>query len=263
MIEVKTRSALASSSQLDRLAQAIEHRPGWSFELVLVAEPDRLEPPPGAKPYDSGALRSRVEPAQSILEAGQAEPAFLLAWSSCEAALRLLAAEQDGGGEITPTRVRCLDRRPPSGRSWRASIESCFSCSRPATRWSTDCRTPISAPTRPAVYWRSCADSSPPRPDAPPRPASVAPAQAGAASRRRGRKGLAPFRRRRTPDFRRTCALPSTKGGSAHLSEGREGGRSPAILTLGGAMGAHLVDRPSLPGRRSNLLILQLVSGAR
>ncbi len=105
VIEVRMRSALASSSQLDLLAQAIENRPGWSFELVLVAEPDRLEPPAGAKPYDASALRSRVEQAESMLESGQAEAAFLLAWSSCEAALRLLAAEQDAAGdELASTR---------------------------------------------------------------------------------------------------------------------------------------------------------------
>lgn len=99
------RSALTSSSRLDEIAQAIEDQPDWSFELVLVAEPDRLESPVGAKPFDSGALSSRVEQAQLMLEAGQTEPAFLLAWSACEAALRLLAAEQEAtANEIASTR---------------------------------------------------------------------------------------------------------------------------------------------------------------
>lgn len=47
VIEVKTRSALANVRELDELARATNEKPGWSFELLLVAEAEQLGPPRG------------------------------------------------------------------------------------------------------------------------------------------------------------------------------------------------------------------------
>ncbi len=96
VIEVKTRSALANVSELDELARATKERPGWSFELLLVGEAEQLEPPPGAGSFDSERIHQLLDEAETMLATGHAESAFLLAWSACEAALRLLVGDQEG-----------------------------------------------------------------------------------------------------------------------------------------------------------------------
>ncbi len=94
VIEVKTRGSLAASSAAEELARAIDSKPGWSFELLLVAEAEKLEPPEGAHSFDRGRILERVEEAEAVLGAGHIESAFLLAWSACEAAIRMLLADQ-------------------------------------------------------------------------------------------------------------------------------------------------------------------------
>ncbi len=110
VIEVKTRASLAAKAQMDELAREVDSMPGWSFELLLVAEPEKLEPPEGAQPFERENVLERVNDAEAILNEGHAEPAFLLAWSACEAALRLLIAGQDVPTEGITTTAHTLEQ---------------------------------------------------------------------------------------------------------------------------------------------------------
>lgn len=110
VIEVKSRASLASRAQLDELTREIDSRPGWSFELLLVAEPRKIEPPEGAHPLEQARVLERLDEAEALLRAGHAEPAFLLAWSACEAALRLLTADQGVSAEGITTTAHLLEQ---------------------------------------------------------------------------------------------------------------------------------------------------------
>ena len=64
-----------------------------------MAEPEKLESPEDARAFDHDGILQRIEEAEKALDSGLPEAAFLLAWSACEAAIRVsLAAE----GVITP-----------------------------------------------------------------------------------------------------------------------------------------------------------------
>ncbi len=94
MIEVKARSSLAANPKIRELSQIIHSKPGWSFELLLVSEPEKLDPPKGAQPFGEENILKRIVEAEIALESGLSEAAFLLAWSACEAAIRSLVAAQ-------------------------------------------------------------------------------------------------------------------------------------------------------------------------
>ncbi len=95
VIEVKSRSSLAANPKIAELARAIDSRPGWSFELLLAAEPEKLDSPEGARPLDREQVLRRTRDAETALASGLSEAALVLAWSACEAAARVLVAEQD------------------------------------------------------------------------------------------------------------------------------------------------------------------------
>ena len=94
VIEVKSRLSLAADPRISELARLIASRPGWTFELLLVGEPEKLDSPAGARPFEGENIVRRVEDAEKSLEAGLPEAAFLLAWSALEAATRTLIAAQ-------------------------------------------------------------------------------------------------------------------------------------------------------------------------
>ena len=94
VVEVETRSSLAANYQIVELASIIDSKPGWRLELLMVPEPERLDPPKGAQPFEHGEILQRVEEAERSLEAGFSEAAYVLAWSACEAAIRELIAEE-------------------------------------------------------------------------------------------------------------------------------------------------------------------------
>lgn len=93
-IAVKARSTLAANPKLMEFAQAIRSKPGWSFELILVAEPEKLDSPEDAQPFGREGIIQQIEKSEKALVAGFPEAAFLLAWSACEAALREMNASQ-------------------------------------------------------------------------------------------------------------------------------------------------------------------------
>ena len=92
VIAVQTRTGMAVTSDIVGLSEAIKPIPGWSFELLLVGEPELLNAPPDAESFDVAGIGRSIAEAERALEAGFPEAAFLLAWSAGEAAVRILAA---------------------------------------------------------------------------------------------------------------------------------------------------------------------------
>jgi len=94
VIQVKCRSTLVANPQAGKLARLVNAKPGWSFELILVGEPERLESPDGAKSFQGEDIVGRIAQAERVLESGFAEAAFVLAWAAFEAALREMIEEE-------------------------------------------------------------------------------------------------------------------------------------------------------------------------
>ena len=102
VIEIKTRSSLAADRRIRQLAQILDSKPGWTFELIMVGEPENRDAPAGAFALDPESILHRIEQAEKIPDFGPPEAAFILAWSACEAALRaLVAAEGVSKPDIT------------------------------------------------------------------------------------------------------------------------------------------------------------------
>ena len=94
VIEAKSRATLAANPGINDLARIIESKPGWSFELLLVAEPEKLESPTGAALFGREQIKGRIEEAEKLLELKHPDPALLLAWSAYEATIRLMLERQ-------------------------------------------------------------------------------------------------------------------------------------------------------------------------
>ena len=109
VIEVKYRSSLTANPIMSELSRVVNAKPGWSFELHLVGEPERREPPAGAKPFDAESIHRRVKEAEKARDAGLSEAAFLLAWSAAEAILRDLVAAEGVAIERITTASYVLD----------------------------------------------------------------------------------------------------------------------------------------------------------
>ncbi len=101
VVEVRARPSLAADPKIGELARLLESKPGWTFELVLVSEPEKLDSPEGARSFEVGKIQQRIEEAES-LQAKLPEAAFLLAWSASEAVIReLLTAQGVSSASIT------------------------------------------------------------------------------------------------------------------------------------------------------------------
>jgi len=94
VVEVKTRASLAADPQVRELAQLLQKHPGWSFELVVVGEQEKLDTPEAAHPFDRVEIQQNMQTAGELLDSGFPEAGFLLAWSGLEATVRLLAEEE-------------------------------------------------------------------------------------------------------------------------------------------------------------------------
>ena len=58
VVEVKQRSSLAADPRIRELARIIDSKPGWSFELLLVGEPEKLDSPEGQVPLGPKIYRN-------------------------------------------------------------------------------------------------------------------------------------------------------------------------------------------------------------
>ena len=96
VIEVSTQAGLALNTRISELVETLRTKPGWSFELLLVGEPEKLDSPPSAQLLDDHEILQRLDHAVRALESGLAEVAFVTAWSALEAATRALISEEIG-----------------------------------------------------------------------------------------------------------------------------------------------------------------------
>lgn len=94
VVEVRTRSLLGADPRVSDMSRIIESKPGWSFELLLVAEPEKMDSPEGARSFVGECILDKMGESAKFLEEGHPEAAFLLAWSALEAALREQLAEE-------------------------------------------------------------------------------------------------------------------------------------------------------------------------
>ena len=99
VIEVKSRASLAATPRIRDLAKVIESQPGWSFELLLVGEPEKLDSPEESFAFERASIHQRIKEAESLLGLGHPDAALVLAWSACEAAARLAVSEEGIPGE--------------------------------------------------------------------------------------------------------------------------------------------------------------------
>ena len=109
VVEIGSRSSLATSPQLTEWARTIHSRPGWSFQLVLLGEPEKLESPEGLRPFEVPDVHLRIQQAEAVLASGLREAAFLLAWTACEAAIRICIAEPGSSNARITTSGHLLD----------------------------------------------------------------------------------------------------------------------------------------------------------
>lgn len=89
VVEVASRTSLASEPRIREVAQLVEARPGWRFELILVGE-EPVAAPPGAVPSGRGDVERTLEESRALAASGFTGPALLSGWAATEAALRLL-----------------------------------------------------------------------------------------------------------------------------------------------------------------------------
>lgn len=89
VVEVKVGTQTSVAERFREIAERVNRQPGWRFSLVYVSpsEPDQVTE---AEPAPLAELQERAQDADSLLQAGQPEAAFLLFWSACEGSLRLL-----------------------------------------------------------------------------------------------------------------------------------------------------------------------------
>jgi len=94
VIAVATHTTLARRNTYKELSRLLNNRPDWSFELLLVGEPEKLHSPADSFSLPEEHVVRRLEQTQKAMEAGLDEAAFLLAWSAAEAVVRTLVAAE-------------------------------------------------------------------------------------------------------------------------------------------------------------------------
>jgi len=93
VIEVRSRGSLTSAPELDAIAQVLQDRPSWRFELVVRNPRDREASYfQDATSIDRSHIASRLREAHDLSDQEHGEAALLLAWSAVEALLRHIAA---------------------------------------------------------------------------------------------------------------------------------------------------------------------------
>ena len=94
VVEVKTRPSLAANPGLREFKRIINSRPGWTFELRLVGEPERVDATEEAQPLDEIGILERLTQADLLLESGLADAGLLVAWTAAEGVLRMMIAAE-------------------------------------------------------------------------------------------------------------------------------------------------------------------------
>jgi hypothetical protein len=92
VIEVKSSAILPQSHDIVSLADVVNARPGWRFELIVTNSSTREE----SAGLDWWGIRRRIADALELLD-GQEDAAAVLAWSAAEATMRLIAKQHNVG----------------------------------------------------------------------------------------------------------------------------------------------------------------------
>lgn len=90
VVEVKSKSSLAQDPKIRDLARLLHNKPNWKFELIVVGEDDQFGAPEDARPFLQEDILQGIETAEKLLASGFSEAALMQAWSTSEAAVRLL-----------------------------------------------------------------------------------------------------------------------------------------------------------------------------
>ncbi len=89
VVEVKVGTRTSVAERLREVAERVNRQPGWRFSLVFVS-PDQPDQISEVQPAPLSLLEQRAANAETLLQSGQTEGAFLLFWSALEGLLRLL-----------------------------------------------------------------------------------------------------------------------------------------------------------------------------
>ena len=95
VMEVATRASLALNPRINQLSQALRDKPGWTFELLLVGEPERLAAPERVRLLSEQEIGQRMADAERALDTGFFEAAFILGWTALEATIQELITGED------------------------------------------------------------------------------------------------------------------------------------------------------------------------
>lgn len=109
VVEVKSRTSLAREPVIGELAKVLYSKPGWTFELSLIGEQERLDAPKGRRSFNSQDVQHRVSDAKRLLEDGFNEASYLIAWSSLEAMIRILIEREGISIDRVTTQAYLLD----------------------------------------------------------------------------------------------------------------------------------------------------------
>jgi uncharacterized protein YutE (UPF0331/DUF86 family) len=106
VIAKKNRAALREDKTLSRLAEFINAQPGWRFDLVVVEPTSPIdEAEADAQELSGRQLKEMLDHVEESARSGDELPAYVLAWSALEAALRLRVREAVAEGQkiLSPT----------------------------------------------------------------------------------------------------------------------------------------------------------------
>lgn len=92
VVEIKRMDRPPVGAQLRRMAELVESKPGWRFDLVLYSP----EEGSSVKPPTKQSIRRSIAQARKLYGAGDKPAAILLAWSGFEAASRRAIEDVEG-----------------------------------------------------------------------------------------------------------------------------------------------------------------------
>ncbi|MEO5372877.1 MAG: DUF86 domain-containing protein [Alphaproteobacteria bacterium] len=126
VIEVKNRQSLSTERTLGRIRQLFKGRPDWQFHVVFMGANDPLQSMtiPTSAPV---TISNHMNEIRALTAQGHPRPAFIMAWSILEAALRTLGGEAGSRPHTLGTVVQELAMNgyiePDMERRLRALIE--------------------------------------------------------------------------------------------------------------------------------------------
>ena len=89
VVEVKSSDSRTDFKKLEGLANTVNSKENWRFELVFTNPRNRLKFESELVIIDLGKIRNRINECKSLINSGNLDSAFLLGWSTFEASIRL------------------------------------------------------------------------------------------------------------------------------------------------------------------------------